>query len=187
MPSINYNFINELTKNELISFKTFVESGTYQGDTIFEMEKYFNQLHTIEINEKFYNNVKNKYYGNKINFYLGASEYRLAEICNLLKDNTIFFLDGHWSANDTGRGEKDCPLVEELNIINELFKFDGIIIVDDVRLFGKGPNKGNEICNWEDINVNNLLSIVEKRTNKYYFMPSNLYEKDRLIIHINNL
>jgi hypothetical protein len=187
MPSIDYNFINELTKNDLSSFKIFVESGTYFGETIFEMEKYFDQLYTIEINEKFYNNVKNKYNGNKINFYLGASEDKLTEICNSLKDNTIFFLDGHWSAGDTGKGEKDCPLYEELNVINELFKHNGIIIVDDVRLFGKGPNKGDEICNWEDINIEKLLSIIEKRTSKYYFMPSTLYEKDRLIIHINNL
>ena len=187
MPSIDNNFVNKLIKQDENIYKIFVESGTYLGETIFEMEKYFNELHTIEINEKFYNNVKNKYNGNKVNFYLGASEDKLIEICNLLKENAIFFLDGHWSAGDTGKGEKDCPLVEELNIINELFKYNGIIIVDDVRLFGKGPNKGDEICNWEDINVNNLLSIIEKRTNKYYFMPSNLYEKDRLIIHINNL
>ena len=187
MPSIDNNFINELTKNDSSSFKIFVESGTYLGETIFTMEKYFDQLYTIEINEKFYNNVKNKYNGNKINFYLGASEDKLTEICNLLKENTIFFLDGHWSAGDTGKGEKDCPLYEELNVINELFKHNGIIIVDDVRLFGKGPNNGNEICNWEDINIEKLLSIIEKRTSKHYFMPSTLYKKDRLIIHINNL
>ena len=79
---------------------------------------------------------------------------------------------------NTGKG------VEEITSIISNHKDEAIIIVDDVRLFGKGPTIGNEICNWEEINIENILHIVKKRTTNHYFLPSTLNEKDRLIIHI---
>jgi len=112
MPSINFNYIERTInhfncKNDFINF---VETGTWKGDTIFEVEPYFENLYTIEIKEDLYNNVKKLYNGNKINFILGDSSFELENVCKILKDNTIFFLDGHFSAGNTGRGIKDCPL-----------------------------------------------------------------------------
>jgi hypothetical protein len=64
-------------------------------------------------------------------------------------------------------------------------KDEAIIIIDDVRLFGKGPNKGNEVCNWEEINVDNINKIVEERINKKYVLTSDNILDDRLIINIS--
>jgi hypothetical protein len=160
MPALSHNFIKELTEkeNNAITYKVFIETGTWLGDTILEMEPYFESLYTIEINEKFYNDIISKYTNNKINFLLGASEDKLVEILPSLIDNSIFFLDGHWSAGDTGRGAKDVPLYDELTAIDKYFLPNAIIIIDDVRLFGKGPNHNNELCNWEEINEEKLLS-----------------------------
>ena len=47
---------------------------------------------------------------------------------------------------------------------------EAIIIVDDVRMFGRGPNKDKyDICNWEEINIENVLKIVKNRMVKHYF------------------
>lgn len=96
-------------------------------------------------------------------------------------------MDGHWSAENTGRGKKDCPLLEEIQSIQLYHKDAAIIIVDDVRLFGKGQNTCDEICNWEDISIQKVLEKIATRIKQFYHLPSEMSENDRLIIHINPL
>jgi hypothetical protein len=178
MPSIDKNFL-KLLKTDYKNYPIFVETGTYHGETIFEMDKYFKELHTIEIKKEFYNNTKSRYKGNKIHFYLGDSAIMLKKFVPILNEKTIFFLDGHWSAGNTGRGEKDCPLLEELNIINKNFKKEAIIIIDDYRDFGRKWS-----ADWSSITKNNVLSILKNRIIDHYHLPSKFHPEDRFIIKI---
>ncbi len=48
-------------------------------------------------------------------------------------------MDGHYSAGTTAKGEKDCPIFEELNAILDSKNFNHILLIDDARCFiGKG-------------------------------------------------
>ena len=186
MPALEIDDLNNLQVDGLFEvYPTFVESGTYLGETILKMQPFFEKLHTIEIKQQFYLNAVTQYKGNKISFHYGDSSKKMKTVCEKLDTPTLFFLDGHWSAGNTGKGDKDCPLYEELPNIIKYCDQKCIIIIDDIRLFGKGPNKGNEICNWEDINVKTLLDIVKNRLNKHYFIDSRLAKNDRLILHLN--
>ncbi len=191
MPSINLGWLKQNLKNmDIQNYPVFVETGTHHGATILPLENDFHELHTIEIEKQLFERVKNK--SKKIHFHLGDSSKVLAEICPKIKSNTIFFLDGHFSSCDTGRGDKDVPLYEELNCIMSFLDYNCIIIIDDCRLFGKGPNKGTpgstNFCleNWEDINTETILKLLHPRLDKYYFCPSHICENDRLIIFLHN-
>lgn len=167
------------------AFPVFIETGTYRGETIFQMEAFFDSLHTIEINENFHAACKEKYTGSKIAFHLGNSSDVLPQIISTIKDNTIFFLDGHWYSKDTGRGKKDVPLLEELESINIQLAGKALIIIDDYSLFGRHPNAilKRNYCNedWRAINKRSLVSRVRPR------FISNFVREDRFVICINEL
>lgn len=186
MPSLEIEIIEKII-SENKNFKTFIETGTYMGETIFKMEPLFEHLFTIEINKELFEHVVSTYAGNKINFILGDSSDKLNELCSTVETDLIFFLDGHWSCGITGRGKKDCPLYEELSSIVSLFKHRCVIIVDDVRLFGKGPSTGTEICNWEDISIERIQDIVKNRLTSAYFIPSTLAPNDRYLLFLEKL
>jgi hypothetical protein len=184
MPSLNNSFLN-LLQDDYKKYNCFIETGTYNGNTIFSLEPYFNKLYTIEFSEQYYNNTKNKYSGSKINFILGDSAIIFETLLEKITDKCIFFLDGHWSGDDTGHSNKDCPLNEEITHINNLFTNEAIIIIDDFRLFGLDKSSGKLGEDWSKINKDNLLNILQDRINKVYHLESELSKDDRLIIHIN--
>lgn len=64
-------------------------------------------------------------------------------------------------------------------------KNEAIIIIDDVRMFGQGPNTTKKQYNWEEINIENVLEIVKDRETNHYFLPSVFQQNDRFIIHIS--
>ena len=184
MPALTKKFLESL-KDNYRNYDTFIETGTYNANTTMIMEKIFKTVYTIEISEKYYTAAKNNYKGKKIHFLLGDSSVVLESILPHIHEKSVIFLDGHWSAGDTGRGVKDCPLIEEITHINKLHNNEAIIIIDDYRLFGRGPNKQTEICNWEDINKETILNILGGRVTMVYHLDSQLSKDDRLIIHIS--
>ena len=182
MPSLTYSFLRSLKCN-LQDYPVFIETGTNEGKTIFAMEPFFNTLHTIELSEHYYTNTKARYTGNKINFVLGDSATKLQQIFETLNENSIVFLDGHWSGGNTAKGFKDCPLVEEITLVANYCKKSCILIVDDFRLFSKGPQQGyNE--DWSEINKDKLLAILGSRVEDVYHLDSECAKDDRLIIHV---
>jgi len=183
MPSLNRGTLLQL-QDDYTQYPCFVETGTLVGGTIFGMEPHFDTLYTIELSEHYHNGTKNAYKGTKINFILGDSGQVLGELTPTLTQPTIFFLDGHWNSGNTGRGAKDCPLVEEITHIATSFKHKAIIIIDDYRLFGLGPATGVGE-NWTEIRKDTLVDILGVRVEKVYHLDSELTKDDRLVIHIH--
>ena len=181
MPGINQPFLLSL-HDDYTKFPCFIETGTFYGETITNMEPYFNILYTIEFNEMYYEREKNKYKGTKINFLLGDSSIIFETLLPAIEEPVIFFLDGHWCSGNSGKSVKDCPLDEEITHINNLFKNEAIIIIDDYRLFGTNPEGGED---WSQISKENLIKILSNRISKVYHLPSTETIDDRLVFHIN--
>lgn len=177
MPSLTYQQLQSILNNTVVKdelFDIFVETGTNAGFTVNNMKPHFKKIHTIELSESIYNSaVENFKLDKNITLHLGDSSKVLPKLTEELSGNTIFFLDGHWSGGNTARGDKDCPLLEELVAIKD-FKYKSVVIIDDYRLFG---TKGNE--DWSDITDETIKnSVGEKLIYKYS-------ENGRLILFLN--
>lgn len=168
MPSLTKHELDEIIgQSSFVNerFQTFIETGTYRGETIFAMEAYFDTLHTIEIKKDFYDECRGKYNGTKIHFHLGDSSTTLPTLLPSVKGNVVFFLDGHFSSKNTGRGNKDVPLFEELDAIRALLAGKAVIIIDDYRLFGRHPKAlfKYSLENWRSINKRSLVLRLQSR------------------------
>jgi hypothetical protein len=194
MPSLNRD---ELTK--IISFfpkfknaKIFIETGTYKGETIIALSKYFKKLYTVEFKKEFYDTLIKASHPKNIKFYNNKSTAFLKNILpNLIEyfdeENIIFFLDAHWAGIDTGFSGKDCPLLDELTIINK-FCNKALIIIDDYNKFGIKKQKyhhknlqhkllfgiSGKIEDWSEITLKNVLSCFNNRTINYNIIGNRL-------------
>jgi len=122
------------------TLKTFVETGTFQGETVRKMERFFEMLITIEIDPKLHQEARARYPSPKILYVLGDSVKELGKISRELSHPALFYLDAHFSGAGTGKGAKDVPLIEEMEILAQR-NYADCIIVDDLRLFGTHANQ----------------------------------------------
>jgi hypothetical protein len=67
------------------------------------------------------------------------SGVELLAIAKLINAPALFWLDGHYSAGVTAKGEKETPIVEELTGLLKLPEKRHVIIVDDARCFDTDP------------------------------------------------
>lgn len=117
----------------------FVETGTFEGETTERIARLFPDVdvHTIEIMQSLHVDASRRLapYPN-VRCLLGDSSKLFAELLPSLPPRTLFWLDGHYSGEGTGRGDKETPIVEELRQI-ACRGGENIILVDDIRIFGR--------------------------------------------------
>lgn len=115
----------------------WVETGTFHGSTTEFLAGRSPHVHTIEPSTDLYNAARERLRDQNITFYNGVSEDVLPRLLPNLSGDINFWLDGHYSAGETFKGEKDCPVEDELRAIEEnLGNFNKIsILIDDVRCF----------------------------------------------------
>jgi hypothetical protein len=121
------------------NLKCLIESGTYQGEMIDAMNTLFNELHTIELSSEYFNKAQIKFKNNpKITVYNGDSGNLLPEILKKIQLPILFWLDGHYSGDQTAKADVDTPIIKEIDAISSYKHRDkSVIIIDDARLFTK--------------------------------------------------
>lgn len=128
--------------------ENFVETGTYKGKTAAWAADHFSQVITIELLEEFYQQVANTYQDRtNIKFFHGHSVNALQQIVPELTGSSLFWLDAHWSAGNTGGRENECPLLDEIAIINHS-RYEHFIFIDDARMFMSPPPEPHHIEQW---------------------------------------
>lgn len=121
--------------------KILVETGTFRGDMMHAMSGHFDQLFSIELSQMLFEKAKERFRDcPQVTILQGDSGQVLGQLIPKLTSSALFWLDGHYSAGETAKGDKDTPIYEELAHILNDNRFQHIILVDDARLFGTDPS-----------------------------------------------
>lgn len=113
----------------------FIETGTYHGDGVQQaLDAGFNKVYSIELSRDLhsYCKVRFNHYDNVYLLY-GDSGGVLVELLKTIKEQTTFWLDGHYSGEDTAIGSQNTPLLRELEAIREHSIKTHTILIDDLR------------------------------------------------------
>lgn len=117
---------------------TWVETGTYKGDTSALLAENSKKVFTIEPADHLFAAAKKRFASNpNIEVIHGLSEEVFPHLIPTLTGDVNFWLDGHFSAGITHQGPKDTPIEEELACIeSHIGNFTRLaVLVDDVRCF----------------------------------------------------
>ena len=143
----------------------FVETGTYQGNTALWAAEHFQTVITIEASPEIYAQVVATHSQVKnVKFLYGHSKEQLATLVPSMNEPCIFWLDGHWCGGVSYGEEDECPLLEELLIINRSAQ-DHFILIDDARLFLNPPPPPHRTEQWPNINA--VLDLLAANRSRY--------------------
>ena len=113
--------------------QTYIETGTHLGGGIKWALNYFEEVHSIEISERFYHPCVEKFKNNsKVHIHLGDSRIILSQILKQINKPCFIFLDAHGDINDQGPN----PLYNELETIKNHSIKNHVIVIDDLRRIG---------------------------------------------------
>lgn len=126
--------------SEKYGLDVLVETGTYYGDMVDAMKPYFNHIYSIELSEDLYRKALKRFGGEpKVEIIQGNSGVEIGSLIGRIKKPALFWLDGHYSAGETAKGDKITPIYEELEHIFNSQHSGNVIIIDDARCFGVDP------------------------------------------------
>jgi hypothetical protein len=117
---------------------TWVETGTYMGDTTNALSQVAKMVYSIEPEPTLFSKAEQRFSNtSNVKIINGLSEDVLPRLLPTLNGDVCFWLDGHYSAGITFKGPQETPIVEELSAIEKnlarMSKF--VVMIDDVRCF----------------------------------------------------
>jgi hypothetical protein len=117
------------------SLTELIETGTYLGDMVEAQRDNFQKIYSIELSKKLFGRARKKFHPFRhIEILQGDSGQLLHELIKRINQPALFWLDGHYSEGITAMGDKQCPVVEEMDAILGS-KYDHVILIDDARMF----------------------------------------------------
>lgn len=133
---------------DLCAIHTFVETGTYAGDTAVTVAPHFDRVYSIEgCRERYEAVLQRTDLPQNVAICLGDSAKRLGHLLRCLDDPAIIFLDAHWIYTG-GPAKQDayqealsyCPLRGELEAVRD----GDVVLIDDAHFFTHPPvNRGD--------------------------------------------
>jgi hypothetical protein len=121
-----------------LGIRRAVETGTYLGSSTRKLASIFPEVATIEISRELHEAARERLADLPgVTCRHGDSSAELPLLASL-NEPTLYWLDGHWSAADTGGRERQCPLLDELGALAGGHP-DDCMLIDDARFFLAAP------------------------------------------------
>jgi hypothetical protein len=129
----------------------FVETGTYNGETAAWAGERFERVVTVELSPELHAQAELRLAAHaSVEARLGRSRDVLAEVVPGLQGPALFWLDAHWSGDQTS-GERDqCPLLDELAIVRRHANAQ-YVLIDDARMFMTPAPPPNDPDQWPSL------------------------------------
>jgi hypothetical protein len=114
---------------------TFVETGTYRGDTIAAVRTHVAKSISIELDETLCALARQRFHRHPdVEILWGDSGTLLADVVEKLTEPAVFWLDGHYSGGATADSGGDAPILNELEAVL-MSSVPHLVLIDDARLF----------------------------------------------------
>ena len=163
-PSPQHVKIRILKSNSLQN-ATWIETGTYLGDTTSKLAKISQKVISIEPQTELSVFASKRLRRHKnVEIINATSESSITDILKSISGPTCFWLDGHYSGDVTFQGAEVSPISAELSAISRyLTRNKVVVLIDDFRLFVNSATTGyppqSTLIAWAS--ENNLFWTVE--------------------------
>jgi hypothetical protein len=113
-----------------------VETGTYLGDMVEAVGTGFRQIYSIELDRELHRRAAPRFAARgNVAIMQGDNGKVLPQVLAGIEGPALFWLDGHYAADITARGDKDTPIVRKLESISRHPVKRHVILIDDARCF----------------------------------------------------
>jgi hypothetical protein len=126
-----------LARHEL---KTFVETGTFKGDTLAAVAATGIRAISVELSPEYFDRANQRFAGKRnVELHQGDAGDVLPRIVATLQEPALFWLDGHYSAGETAHGALASPISAEVQCILDSPVQGHVMLIDDAHEFtGEG-------------------------------------------------
>lgn len=137
---------------EQLPLALFVETGTFQGDTLALARRHVARCESVELSPQLFAQARRRFAGD------AGAELACGPSPEFLRERrarhqaapALFWLDAHWCvADQAGGADSQSPLLEEMAAIERLHP-DSALLIDDARLYLCPPPKPHRLGDWPD-------------------------------------
>jgi hypothetical protein len=154
MGAVSYGIPTEmaLVLREAFGINTFVETGTFRGNTSAWAARHFERVVTIEASDVLYADAQKRFQGTNVSVLHGKSPDVLGRLISSLSKPAMFWLDAHYTVQPFTAGSHggECPLLDEIAVI-DTSPIDHVLMIDDARLFFTAPPPPHRAEDWPGI------------------------------------
>jgi hypothetical protein len=155
----------KILKSNSLENATWIETGTYLGDTTSRLGKIARKVISIEpqVELSVFSSKRLRLRKN-IEIVNATSESSITKVLEGVSGPTCFWLDGHYSGDVTFQGTEISPISTELSAISKYLTNNKVVVfIDDFRLFVNSAATGyptqSSLIAWAG--ENNLTWTVE--------------------------